>query len=343
MRVGVLDVGSNTVRLEIADAGGAVPLPVHTVKYRLRLADDVDSTGRLPEPAVRRLAEAAAAARQEADDWGVARLTAFATAIVREAPDRARILAAVRERSGLELRLLSGRREAELTFLAARRWMGWRAGPMVLLDIGGGSAEVAFGRAGVPDLAFSFPLGAGRLTREYLGTADPPPAEQLRTVRRLVRHELRDVAARIRWERPHTAVATSRTLHQLARLCGAPPGREGPFTPRYLHRARLRAELRRLARLPAAERAALPGISPSRAGQALAGAVVAHTTMALLELPTLELCPWALREGVLIHQLERDALRGHSPGADHSPGAGHPPLPDPPAAVGRPTPPHARP
>ncbi|MBO8194605.1 Ppx/GppA family phosphatase [Streptomyces oryzae] len=318
MRVGVLDIGSNTVRLEIADADGAVPLPVHTVKYRLRLADDVDSEGRLPEYAVERLAEAAAAAEEEARAWGVARLTAFATAIVREAPNCGQILEAVRKRAGLEPRIMSGRREAELTFLAARRWMGWRAGPMVLLDIGGGSVEVAFGRSGVPDLAVSVPLGAGRLTREHFGPADPPPPEQLRAVRRQVRHQLRDVTARIRWERPHTAVATSRTLHQLARLCGAPPGREGPFTPRYLERGRLRTELNRLAGLPAAERAELPGISPARAGQALAGALVAHTTMVLLDVTTLELCPWALREGVLIHQLEQQA-----PGAPGSPTTSH--------------------
>ncbi|UNZ19958.1 Ppx/GppA family phosphatase [Streptomyces sp. 891-h] len=307
MRVGVLDVGSNTVRLEIADADGAVPLPVHTVKYRLRLADDVDGDGRLPEYAVERLAEAATAADEEARSWGVSRLTAFATAIVREAPNRTRIVETVRKHSGLDLAIMSGRREAELTFLAARRWMGWRAGPMVLLDIGGGSVEVAFGRSGVPDLAVSVPLGAGLLTREHFGTADPPPPEQLRAVRRQIRHQLRDVTARVRWEQPHTAVATSRTLHQLARLCGAPPGREGPFTPRYLKRGRLRKELGRLARLPAAERADLPGISPARAGQALAGALVAHTTMKLLDLRTLTLCPWALREGVLIQQLEHEA------------------------------------
>ncbi|MET9863916.1 Ppx/GppA family phosphatase [Streptomyces smyrnaeus] len=318
MRVGVLDVGSNTVRLEIADATGAVPLPVHTVKYRLRLADDVDSEGRLPEYAVERLAEAATAAEEEARSWGVARLAAFATAIVREAPNRDQIVEAVHKRSGLQLRIMSGRREAELTFLAARRWMGWRAGPMVLLDIGGGSVEVAFGRSGVPDLAVSAPLGAGRLTREHFGPADPPSAEQLRAVRRQVRHQLRDVTARIRWEQPHTAVATSRTLHQLARLCGAAPGREGPFTPRYLKRGRLRKELSRLARLPAAERAELPGISPARAGQALAGALVAHTTMTLLDIKTLQLCPWALREGVLIHELEQDA-----PGASGSPTTAH--------------------
>ncbi|MFI8852321.1 Ppx/GppA family phosphatase [Streptomyces sp. NPDC053499] len=307
MRVGVLDVGSNTVRLEIADADGAVPLPVHTVKYRLRLADDVDGDGRLPEYAVERLAEAATAADEEARSWGVSRLTAFATAIVREAPNRTRIVETVRKHSGLDLAIMSGRREAELTFLAARRWMGWRAGPMVLLDIGGGSVEVAFGRSGVPDLAVSVPLGAGLLTREHFGTADPPPPEQLRAVRRQIRHQLRDVTARVRWEQPHTAVATSRTLHQLARLCGAPAGREGPFTPRYLKRGRLRKELGRLARLPAAERADLPGISPARAGQALAGALVAHTTMKLLDLRTLTLCPWALREGVLIQQLEHEA------------------------------------
>ncbi|MEU5837051.1 Ppx/GppA family phosphatase [Streptomyces diacarni] len=316
MRLGVLDVGSNTVRLEIADADGAAPLPLHTVKYPLRLADDVAEDGRLPGDAVARLVEAAAAARDEARRWGVRRLMAFATAIVRHAPNREQVLRAVREEAGIDLKVMSGDREAELTFLAARRWMGWRAGSLVLIDIGGGSAEVAFGRAGLPDFAVSLPLGARHLTREHFGAADPPAREAVKALRRQVRHQLRDVAVRIRWEEPHTAVATSRTFQQLARLCGAAPGRKGPFVPRWLDRGRLGRQIGTLAELPAAERARLPGVSPARAGQILAGAVTAHAAMGLLGLEQLLICPWALREGVLLEHLEgsEPALAGDPEG-----------------------------
>jgi exopolyphosphatase / guanosine-5'-triphosphate,3'-diphosphate pyrophosphatase len=305
MRLGVLDVGSNTVRLVVAQVDGAVPLPVHTAKRAVRLSEHIDREGRVSDEAVQWLVDAVAAARLKAAEWEVAEpFFAFATAIVRDAPNRDAVLGAVREATGVPLRVLDGRTEAELTFRAARRWMGWRAGPMVLLDIGGGSLDVAFGRCGLPDFAVSLPLGAGRLTREYLTTQDPPEHGALTALRRRVRHELRDVAARVRWEAPHSAVATSRTFQQLARLCGAPPGRHGPFVPRRLARADLVRAIERLAVTPVAARAMLPGISSPRAKQSLAGALVAHTAMKLVGVDSVTISPWALREGVLLHHIE---------------------------------------
>ncbi|MFG2192157.1 Ppx/GppA family phosphatase [Streptomyces sp. NPDC048639] len=304
MRLGVVDVGSNTVRLMVADGEGTVPLPVHTSKRRLRLAEHLDDSGRIAGEAVAVLADAVAAARHEAERWGVTAPFVFATSVVRDAPNRREVLEAVFRRTGMPLRLMSGGTEAELTFLAARRWMGWRSGPLVLLDIGGGSLEVAFGRSGMPDFATSLPLGAGRLTREHFGHQDPPRPPALKALRRRVRHELRDVAARIRWEGPRTGVATSRTFQQLARLCGAAPGREGPFVQRGLARRDLRPAIDALAALPTADRSSMPGISQARAGQSLAGAVVAHTTMKLIGLDRVVISPWALREGILLTYLE---------------------------------------
>ncbi|WP_344321142.1 Ppx/GppA family phosphatase [Streptomyces macrosporus] len=310
MRLAVVDVGSNTVRLAVADGDGDIPLPVHTAKRRLRLAEHVEPDGRLGEQAVARLVAAVASAKEEAGRWGVRDPFAFGTAIIRDAPNRHQVLQAVHGETGVPLYVMSGTTEGALTFLAARQWMGWRAGPMVLLDIGGGSMEVAFGRSRVPDYVASLPLGAGRMTREYLGAADPPPARAVRELRRRVRHELRDVAARIRWEGPRTAVATSRTFQQLARLCGAPPGKRGPFVTRRIAREDLAAAVDTLAALPAAERASLPGISASRARQSLAGAVIAHTAMRCMEIETVTLSPWALREGVMLkHLQERSPLR----------------------------------
>ncbi|MFC9910677.1 Ppx/GppA family phosphatase [Streptomyces sp. NPDC059862] len=304
MRISVVDVGSNTVRLVVADAEGGVPLPVHTAKWRLRLSEQVEPGGVVPEESVVRLVDAVAEASRTAARWGAAAPLAFATAVVRNAPNRLEVLRRVRARTGVELCTLPGEVEAELTFLAARRWMGWRSGPLALLDIGGGSLEAAFGRGRLPDYVASLPLGAGRLTHEFLAGQDPPSQEQVRALRRKVRHQLRDVAARIRWEGPHTAVATSRTFQQLGRLCGAAPGRHGPFTDRRMRRADLRAAVVRLASLPAAERALLPGISAPRAEQSLAGAVVGHTAMKLSGLKTVTICPWAIREGVLLRHIE---------------------------------------
>ncbi|ATL32929.1 hypothetical protein [Streptomyces formicae] len=305
MRLSVLDIGSRTVRLVVADAEGGVPLPVHTAKWKLRLSDHLHPCGRLGAEPVELLADAVAQARREARRRGAEEPLAFATAVVRDATNRDEVLARVYEKTGVRPRVMSGEREAELTFLGARRWMGWQAGPLALLDIGGGSLEVAFGRGRLPSFVTSLPLGAGRLTREFgTGHAEPPTRGQVKLLRRSVRHHLRDVAARIRWEGPRTVVATSRTFQQLGRLCGATPGRHGPFVTRTLRRCDLREAQQRLAELSRADRAQLPGISAPRAAQSLAGAVVGHTAMKLMDLDTVTICPWAIREGILLRRIE---------------------------------------
>ncbi|MEV6806117.1 Ppx/GppA family phosphatase [Streptomyces sp. NPDC051132] len=307
MRVSVVDAGSNTVRLVIADVEGGVPLPVHTVKWKLRLSEEAGADGVITDEAVERLVKAVDAAGAAAREWHAAGPLAFATTVVRTAPNRDEVLRRVAAGTGIRMCTLPGETEAELTFLAARRWLGWKAGPLALLDIGGGSLEVAFGRGRLPDFAASLPLGAGRLTREHLAAQDPPGADELKVLRRRIRHELRDVAARIRWEGPRTAAVTSRTFQQLARLCGAAPGRYGPFVERELACRDLGEAVRTLGALPAAERAGLPGISAPRAAQSLAGAVVGHTALKLMGLPRAVVCPWAIREGVLLRYAEDGA------------------------------------
>ncbi|QHA10110.1 Ppx/GppA family phosphatase [Streptomyces broussonetiae] len=305
---------------------GGVPLPVHTVKWKLRLSEHVGPDGAICEEAVESLVNAVAAAGATARRWHATGPLAFATAVVRGAPNRQEVLRRVSCGTGIRMCTLPGETEAELTFLAARRWLGWHAGPLALLDIGGGSLEVAFGRGRLPDFAASLPLGAARLTREYLRVQDPPGPAELKELRRRIRHELRDVAARIRWEAPRTAAVSSRTFQQLARLCGAAPGRHGPFVQRDMHGADLREAVRTLAALPAAERAQLPGISAPRAEQSLAGAVVGHTALKLMGLRGAVVCPWAIREGVLLRYLEEGAdwwtdVTGTADSAGPSPGA----------------------
>lgn len=141
MRLGVVDVGSNTVRLVIAERDGEMPLPVYTSKRRLRLAERAAADGRLGRGAIDRLVEAVGQVVKEAADWGVSDPFVFATSAVRAAPNREEVLAEVQARTGMDLFVMSGQMEAELSFLAARQWMGWQAGAMVLLDIGGGRSR----------------------------------------------------------------------------------------------------------------------------------------------------------------------------------------------------------
>jgi exopolyphosphatase/guanosine-5'-triphosphate,3'-diphosphate pyrophosphatase len=173
-----------------------------------------------------------------------------------------------------------------------------------LLDIGGGSLEIAAGHDEEPDMAVSLPLGAGRLTRDWL-PGDPPSAADLRKLRRHVRAEIANVAgALLRDGPPNHAVATSKTFRQLARVSGAAPSSEGPYVRRALKHADVTATAERLGQTTVSERTAMPGVSAGRASQLAAGAIVADAAMDLLGLPALEICPWALREGVILRRLD---------------------------------------
>jgi exopolyphosphatase / guanosine-5'-triphosphate,3'-diphosphate pyrophosphatase len=305
MRLGVLDIGSNSAQLQVVEASsGAPPLPAHGVKIPTLLHDAVDCDGAIAPEGVERVAEAVAAAVRDAADQRVDYLYPYVTSVVRDAKNRDEVIDRIEALAGVRPQFLTGEQEARLTYLAVHRWYGWSAGRLLLLDIGGGSMEIALGRDAEPDLAISLPLGARRLTLRLLPD-DPPSRDQLRELRRHVRDTIGEVADRLRWEgQPRRVIATSKTFKQLARLAGAARQRKGPFVRRELARRDVRHWLPQLAAMPAAERAKLRGVSAARAGQLLAGAVVADTTMAALNVRRAEICPWALREGIVLSHLE---------------------------------------
>lgn len=305
MRLGVLDVGSNTVHLLVVDAHrGARPLPAYSHKADLRLADHLDDADRLTGEGERLLRDFVDEALRIAEDKGVEDLVAFATSAVRDAANGEEVLARIRADKGIDIRALSGEEEARLTFLAARRWFGWSSGRLLVVDIGGGSLEVASGIDEEPDVAFSLPLGAGRLTRTRF-SADPPHPDEVRELRRHVRTEIaRRVGDVARYGAADHAVATSKTFKQLARIGGAAPTSDGPLQRRVLSCTDLTEWAEKLAPMPSAERAGLPGVSERRAQQLLAGAIVADAAMDLFGLAELEVCPWALREGVILRRLD---------------------------------------
>jgi exopolyphosphatase/guanosine-5'-triphosphate,3'-diphosphate pyrophosphatase len=305
MRLGVLDVGSNTVHLLVVDAhSGARPLAAYSHKAELQLSALTDASGAIHADGITRLEEAVVQALKVAEDKGVEDLITIATSAVREASNGDDVLARVRDRTGVELRVLPGPDEARLTFLAVRRWFGWSAGRLLVLDIGGGSLEISGGSDELPDVAVSVPLGAARLTHERLA-GDPPDPDQVRALRRYVRVEIaRIVGDAVRPGRPDRIVATSKTFRQLARIAGAAPSSEGLYVPRKLYRTNVAEWVPRLAKMTAAQRAELPGVSAGRAWQLLAGAIVADAALDLFEVEAAEVCPWALREGVILRRLD---------------------------------------
>lgn len=305
MRLGVIDIGSNTVHLLVVDAHyGAAPVAAHSHKMELRLSEHLTAAGAIDAAATRSLIDFTRQALVIGEDLGVTDIEAFATSAIREAVNGEEVLRQVRAETGIATRTLTGDDEARLTFLAARRWVGWSAGRLLVLDIGGGSLEVAIGGDEEPDLAFSMPLGAGHLTRTML-SGDPPAEESVRELRRHVRAEIAGSVGRIqRLGVAERAVATSKTFKQLARIAGAAPSSEGPFVRRTLTLTDLSDWLPKLAAMTSRERSALPGVSVGRAPQLVAGALVAEAAMELLDVDRVDICPWALREGVILRRLD---------------------------------------
>src|SRR4249919_1325403 len=293
MRVGVLDIGSNTGHLLVVDAhGGAAPLPAYSFKQPLRLAEHLDEAGDVSRTGVAALTEFTAEALRVAEDKGCEDILGFATSAVRDTGNSDDVLEHVHERTGVVIDVLSGEDEARLTFLAVRRWFGWSAGRLAVFDIGGGSLEVAGGSDESPDVAWSLPLGAGRLTRDHF--ADGPLGEKpMRKLRKEIRTQVaHDAGTLLRGGTPDHAVATSKTFRSLARICGAAPSSEGLFVRRILTAAGLDEWIPKLLEMDQEEIGELPGVSTGRAHQVVAGALVAAAVMDVFDLPELEICPW---------------------------------------------------
>jgi exopolyphosphatase/guanosine-5'-triphosphate,3'-diphosphate pyrophosphatase len=305
MRLGVLDVGSNTVHLLVVDAHrGAEPTPQHSDKSELRLAEHIDKHGNLADKGADTLIRAVAEARKQAAALKCDELLAFATSAVRDANNSDKVLRRVAKETGVDLQVLSGEDEGRLTFLAVRRWLGWSAGTLISLDIGGGSLELAAGGDEDPDVALSLPLGAARLTRDHFD-GDPPGKDAVAKLRDYVDEQLADPARKLlAVGTPDRVVATSKTFRTLARLAGAAPSSAGPRAQRLLNRNGLAQITAFISRMESGDLAELDGVSAARAHQTLAGAVVAAAAMDALGVTVIEVCPWALREGVILRRLD---------------------------------------
>lgn len=302
----MLDVGSNTVHLLVVDAHrGAQPSPQLSRKSMLRLAEHIDKHGDLDLEGADALVGATLGACRQATELGCDDVIAFATSAVRDAHNCAAVLERVATETGVSLSVLPGDDEARLTFLAVRRWFGWSAGRLICLDIGGGSLELASGEDEEPDRAVSLPLGAGRLTREWFD-GDPPSKGALSQAREHVESALAGPAKKLLDAgAPDRVVATSKTFRTLARLAGAAPSSSGPRARRMVTRTGLRQVTAFISRMSSADLAEVDGVSPGRANQVLAGAILAAAAMDALGVAELELCPWALREGVILRRLDQ--------------------------------------
>ncbi len=305
-RLGVLDIGSNTVHMLIVDAAvGSRPEPEASTKTTVRLMDFLKEDGSIRKAGVDALLNAVDESMQLAERYQISQLLALATSAIHDAPNGNKILHRIEEIVGQRITVLSGDDEARLTFLAARRWYGWDAGRLLVIDIGGGSLEVALGSEEEPSVATSARIGAGIVTRDYLpgGMATP---KELEAARKKVRKRIADLVGAIPAEDYTShAVGTSKAIRSLARLAGSvihQPGREDALS---VEREQLEDWLPRLASIEPAQRAALPGITQDRAGSIVGAGIVAVEIMDALGINEIEVCPWALREGAILRWLDQ--------------------------------------
>ncbi len=306
MRLGVLDVGSNTVHLVVVSVKrGGRPTAMSDWKETLRLIDYVDKDDRISTVGIKKLVKSVSEAKDLAHKLKCDELQAFATSAVRSATNSTEVLDKVEKETGVRLEVLSGVDEASLTFLAVRRWYGWHVGHLTNLDIGGGSLEISTGGDELPDLAVSLDLGAGRLTHEWFDT-DPPERKKVNLLRDFIDAELAEPARQIlECGKPDLAVGTSKTFRSLARLTGAAPSSAGLYVTRELTAPGVRQLVAFISRMSAADRAELEGVSSDRSHQIVAGALVAEAAMRALKLESVKICPWALREGVILRRMEQ--------------------------------------
>lgn len=307
---GVLDVGCHSVLLASARRAGEAGLEsVVSRKVRLSLHHALAVDGRLSKPGVRSVEQAVAEAVAADPRLRSGKVFAFATSIIRDAPNRDEVIDQIARATGVRLRVLPGEEEARLSYVAARHWEAFRRpgrvpGELLVLDIGGGTLEIAAGDGDDPRAVFSLPLGARRVTRDVLAGGVVSSPRELARARRYVRRSLR-AAGELPQAAPYGRVlASSKTFTQLARLAAALQSPAGTSrAPERLTAAALRAAIPVLAEGDVAHRAKLPGISAHRAEQSLSGALVAEALMEACGVRAVTICPWSTREGLLLEAL----------------------------------------
>jgi exopolyphosphatase/guanosine-5'-triphosphate,3'-diphosphate pyrophosphatase len=274
-RVAVVDLGTNSTRLLVADVRDGVPRELERRSNVTRLGQDVDRSGRLAEEAMERVYAVLADYRELIDRHSAEQVVAVATSAVRDAENGESFRAALRERFGLEARTISGDEEARLTFLGATSGRPAGEGESLVIDIGGGSTEFVVGHPGSsPRFHTSTRLGSVRQTERHIET-DPPRREELESLSdeavAIIKGDVPDeVRAQV-----SAGIAVAGTATSLAAIDQAlDPNAREPVHGYRLSLASIERLMHELAALPLAERREVTGLDPDRAPTIVAGAAI---------------------------------------------------------------------
>ena len=303
MRVAVADVGTNSTHLMIAEAQGGHYRVLDALKVRTRLGECLDEAGNLNAEGERRLREALLRFHELADALNVSNMRVYATSALREAPNGAAVAERMRQGTGVYPVIISGEREGRLTYLGAMHSVDFGPDNLVL-DLGGGSLELARGNAeGVQDVV-SLPLGGIRMKDRFLHR-DPASKGEYRALVAYLQGALEPYAARF-GAGPDTQVFLSSGTAQDLALAVANSKGLGPASLNGLRltREELAEQIALLRRLNEEERARIPAYS-KRARIILVGAAVLHTALEVFGVAEVVISAGALREGMVVEELQR--------------------------------------
>ena len=293
-----VDIGSNSVRLKIARLQGHRLRPIHEDREVTRLGEGVFRSGFLtPESmaeTIKVLRRFHRATQQVVTDT----VRVVATSALRDARNSQAFLEWVRSATGWRVEIISGVEEARLIHLGLVSSRRVDSLPTLMIDLGGGSCELTVSQAGHIRDTVSLPLGAVRLTDEFL-RHDPPRKGELKRLRGFMAREVGRIAPRIAAGRVRNVIATSGTAAALAaaaaHLRKKSPNRQRPA----VSRAEMSRIAKQLARLPVAERRKIEGIGPRRAEIVVAGAMVYQELLDRFRLKAFRYSPLGLRDGIL--------------------------------------------
>jgi exopolyphosphatase/guanosine-5'-triphosphate,3'-diphosphate pyrophosphatase len=305
MRVAAVDIGTNTTRMLVAEvARGRVVSELDRRTEITRLGEGVDATGELAEAAIERVLDVCAAYSDAIEASGVARAVAIMTSAVRDAANGGRLADELRDRFGFEPEMLSGEREARLTYRGATSWRG-DGEPLLVLDIGGGSTELVVGASAEVEFHVSTQVGAVRFTERYLA-GDPPAANELAACSEVARTGIGEaVPERVR-RRPASGIAVAGTPSSLAAIeLGLEPYDRDRVNAHRLARESCERIVERLAELPLAERRRVQGLHPGRAPTIVAGGLILIEAMALFGLDAMEVSERDILEGAALEAAEK--------------------------------------
>ena len=306
-RVAVVDLGTNSTRLLVADVEDGAVKEIERRTNVTRLGEGVDRTGRLTDAAMGRVLEVLAQYRKLIDDLGAGRAGAVATSAMRDAengPEFQRLLA---DRLGIEARVIPGEEEARLTFRGATSARGERDVETSVVDIGGGSTEFVVGEPGRdPRFHVSTKLGSVRQSERHLHSDPPGPEEVEALSREALRIVENEVPAAVR-AGVDAGIAVAGTATSLAAI----DLELDPYDPERVHGHVLAlgpadSILERLAALPLAERREVTGLHPDRAPTIVAGAAILIQSMRAYDLCTVEVSEADLLHGAALGLAEKD-------------------------------------